>query len=593
MKYLFSMLALLLTLTSIQCILNNNDSYTEVYNLDFKLKDGKISWLSDRGNYCEIKIDSTEVIDGKNPILFSQWKFFGKPAKLSGSIFQTILLPEGKADSLLIKINCKSENLKKAQLIISSFDQQELLLRQDTLSMLGLDGWRTYKIMLPGRNVRVLNLAITVKGMDSFISQRLWLDKITIDIDKKDINTFKIAKLVSNPIIDKKYVTPLSFLNDTSYNSVKELKTKKIVAIGETVHGTETMVAVGAQLIKHQVTYNKSKLVLFEIPMEHTFMMNRFIQGDKTIKIEELFKNYHLSLFSPHVLKDLLIWLKEYNTTAEEKVCFLGIDQSFDKGFSLFILSDYLRTINRQTNAPVVNTLISMLSDEKKTPQIQELLENSKELKSILGSRESELLKHYLNNMEKLPKGYMVAPAYLRDRYMFKNIEFLLNLVAPVSKKAIIYAHFGHTNPKSNLAFNPASLSFGSYIKQKYKEDYYSIAILTANGKFRTTDKDSLLVKRSLELPVDNSLEKSLSSLGEDYCFMPVKVLTPEILRIRDVGNSYIKKQFDMIAPASRMDGLIYIQNSKEFDVLKDSPVLGKDVNRYYMDHILRTMKSR
>ena len=128
-------------------------------------------------------------------------------------------------------------------------------------------------------------------GIDRFISQRLWLDKITIDIDKIDINTFKIAKLTSNPIIDKKNVVPLSFLNDTSYNSVKELETKKIVAIGETVHGTETMVAAGAQLIKHQVTHNKSKLVLFEIPMEYSFVMNRFIQGDKTIKIEELFKN--------------------------------------------------------------------------------------------------------------------------------------------------------------------------------------------------------------------------------------------------------------------------------------------------------------
>lgn len=160
-----------------------------------------------------------------------------------------------------------------------------------------------------------------------------------------------------------------------------------------------------------------------------------------------------------------------------------------------------------------------------------------------------------------------------------------------MTKKAIIYAHFGHTNPKSNVAFNPASLSFGSYMKQKYKEDYYSIAVLTANGKLRTTDKDSLLVKRSLQLPVDNSLEKSLSSLGEDYCFMPVSVLTPEILRIRYIGNSYLKNQFDMIAPASRMDGLIYIQNSKEFNVLKGTPVLLKDVNRYNMDKILKTMK--
>ena len=110
-------------------------------------------------------------------------------------------------------------------------------------------------------------------------------------------------------------------------------------------------------------------------------------------------------------------------------------------------------------------------------------------------------------------------------------------------------------------------------------------------GTFRTTDKDSLLVKRSLEHPVDNSLEKSLSSLGEDYCFMPVSVLTPEILRIRYVGNSYMKNQFDMISPASRMDGLIYIQNSKEFDVLKGTPVLFKDVDRYHIDQMLKTMK--
>ena len=131
-------------------------------------------------------------------------------------------------------------------------------------------------------------------------------------------------------------------------------------------------------------------------------------------------------MFSPHVLKDLLIWLKEYNTTAQEKVWFLGIDQSFDKRFSLFNLRDYLRAINKQGNAPAINTLISMLSNEKKIPQVQELLENSKELKSILGNKESELLKHFLNNIEKLPKEYLIAPVYLRDRYMYGNIEFLL-----------------------------------------------------------------------------------------------------------------------------------------------------------------------
>ena len=47
MKYFFSMLLLLFTLISMQFILNNDNSYTEEYSLDFKLRDGKISWLSD------------------------------------------------------------------------------------------------------------------------------------------------------------------------------------------------------------------------------------------------------------------------------------------------------------------------------------------------------------------------------------------------------------------------------------------------------------------------------------------------------------------------------------------------------------------
>ena len=53
--------------------------------------------------------------------------------------------------------------------------------------------------------------------------------------------------------INKKKILPLSSKNEASFDIIPELKTKKIVMIGETIHGTETMHEVGFQLIRRLI----------------------------------------------------------------------------------------------------------------------------------------------------------------------------------------------------------------------------------------------------------------------------------------------------------------------------------------------------
>src|ERR1035437_6460426 len=103
-----------------QCSIGQNHSFTDKYNLDFNLQNNKnIFWKIDQPNYFVIQVDSLQKIHGKNPLCIAQFKLGRNSVRLKGgTIQQRILLPETKSDSVTVYLNCKSNNLQQAQLII-------------------------------------------------------------------------------------------------------------------------------------------------------------------------------------------------------------------------------------------------------------------------------------------------------------------------------------------------------------------------------------------------------------------------------------------------------------------------------------------
>jgi erythromycin esterase-like protein len=529
--------------------------------------------------------DSTQTIHGKNPLCLAPFKIGRIYNLLNGKIEQTLLLPETKIDSAIVSLNCKSLNLQQAQLIISGIDDQERISYSDTLALLCTEKWSTFIKGVSVHDVKFLHFSIEAKGISNKTKQCLYLDKLDIKLDGKDINTFPLPTIPIIPDIKKSDIISLSFSNDNALTKISALKSKKIVAIGETIHGSETITEAAAQIIKYQVEHNNCKLILLEIPTEQTLLWNRFIQGDSLISNENIIQELSRFLFSPRIMFSLLNWLKQYNAKAKEPVWLFGIDLSLSSRISEIYFYDYIYRIKEKQQHVLLDSLCSKLYDYKSFPQALQILDDNKEIEKLLGEKEYQILRHFLS-LSITAGDNPFKRSSIRDNHMFLNASFLLDLLCSGDEKAVIYEHFFHVNYKNVDPSFPFHNSFGSYMKNKFGNSYYSIAVLAGEGNFRTSFKDSISLKKALQAPPKNSLEDLFMRTNEAFCFLPITELPPKLTYFRVMGNSYLEDQFSILAPNNRMDAAIFVRYNKTFDIVKGYITYKHEYNMYLLKQL-------
>lgn len=577
MKYSFPFfLVFLYLLIYSQSTFGQNHSYTDKYNLDFtQSKNNKANWSFEPSLTFNLKIDSSLSFHGKYPMYFGQAILFKMPMRLKGMINQRLLLPENKADSASLSLTCKGKRLEYANFIISGFNDQEKMIYSDTLSLLGSEDWKTFNRTVSIKNIAFLHLKIDVlgsrpdlisKGNYKLPEQNLYLDKIEIKIDGKDINDFSLTEIPIFPDIKKSDIISLSLTDPNSFTKIPELGNSKIIAIGETIHGSETIAETAVQIIKNQVENNNCKLVLFEMPASMSLQINRFIQGDTLFRIETFKPDILRLLISPNAIFDLLNWLKQYNEKVKDKVLFMGMDVDLSSLETSKSLYDFVSKINENKKDNLLDSLCFKLYYVERFKEAIQLLEKNKELENTLTKNEIEILKYCLNESLDL-KAKTINFYFTRDKEMFLNASFLINLLCKGEEKVTTYTHFLHANYKNSSPAFPFNISFGAYMKNKYGKDYYSLALLAGTGFVRAYDQDSIKAKRILEPSPENSLENSFMRTQNELFFIPVSLLPTQLTNIRTIGNPYKINQFDYISPAGRTDGMIFIRNSKEWDL--------------------------
>jgi len=569
MRYLYkTLLVLFYFVIYTQCTTKTKSSFTDKYDLNFDLQQKKtLTWTTDQSYLFNFGQDTTQTINGKHPMYFFQIFNKRNPIKMDGAIEQNILLPEIKADTICVYLRCKSKNLDIARLIISGIDEGERVLYSDTLSILGSYGfaWEAFSKLVPKCDLAFLNLRIEATGINSNSDQYLYLDKMEIKIDGKDINDFpqRTIPIISNK--KKSDIIPLSFLDNNNFKTISELRDKKIVAIGETIHGSETITQAAVQLIKYQIENNHCKLIVFEQPIELFLRYNRFIQGDTQFKIENFKRDLSLASSSPRVMVELLNWLKQYNEKAKDKVWLMGMDISKEGSYAAEWLYDYIYKINLSKKNKLMNSLCSKLVKFESFPLALNILEKNKEIENILGKNDYQTLVYCLKMYISAYRTDIPSYSLSRDKEMYSNVSFFLNLLCPENEKAIIFAHFIHTNYLNTDPFFPYSKSFGSYMKRKFGRDYYNIAILTGEGSFMLRNKNSFF-EYGLEIPPKNSMENMFMQTNKEYCFKPISTLVPQLTYMRSYGAFLNREQFKLIAPSSRMDGAIFVRKSAGFN---------------------------
>jgi erythromycin esterase-like protein len=577
MKKLFTATCSLI-LVLLSCGQSRN--FTKLYDLDFRLNSNSESyaWMPDPKRYrAAVEKDNAILKNGKHPVKYTQQSIGNFKFTMALAVQQRIVLPQASAQTAAISFTCRSQNVKSARLITATMDAQEAFLRSDTLLVQSTANWETYSKAISIVRASLLTLRIEAEGLgcDSACEQNFWVDRVTIYLDGKNIDDYPLP--VNRCSLSVQDATPLSFSEKRLYDNIPELKSKRITAAGETVHGCQTITEVAVQLMKHQVANDSCKLILLELPMEEVLSYNRFVQGDSSFSGDSLMQDFP-QLFSRDVIvNDLLVWLRDYNRSTEKKVWLMGMDIDFIAMNSAMWMFDYCYTLNKNRALPALDSLCNRLFDYTSILPMLDILErNATALEAVFGGKELAIVKHYVSLSAKAGTS-SYHRFLLRDSMMYANARFLTELLCPKNERTFIYAHAGHVGYLNNI-----TTSFGAYMKRHFGDDYSCIAVAVGGGTTVTT-KDQVSVPLSLASPPRGSMEYVLgNSVNLPYFYLPVSMLPLAFFSARNLGNNYVENQFsDIMVPKNRMDGIIFIRHGeaaedsrKKFGLMVDRNVL-------------------
>lgn len=162
---------------------------------------------------------------------------------MSFNLAKTIFLPSHKKKAVCtVSLNCKTE-LDSLQLMVVAFDKKENPVFSDSLYINKNNQWADYPITFPLAEAKAIKIRLNYSytGYSNSIRKReILLNQIKISIDNQSINHYPVSSISG---IDKyknqKSVIPLPPTDETTLSKIKDWKDRKIIALGESSHGSQ------------------------------------------------------------------------------------------------------------------------------------------------------------------------------------------------------------------------------------------------------------------------------------------------------------------------------------------------------------------
>ena len=540
--------------------------FTKRYNLEFVLsQDGVAPWLPYM-NQCLLKVDSSFTFNNKPPLKIYTEK---NQHILTCNLFQRILLPNTQFSNIEISLTSNALNIDNAKLLVDRISNDEKIFATDTLIIHNTDTlWNTISYRFPSVNMRFIGFRLLINGFNKN-EKFFWVDRLNILLDNKSIDEFSLPNISPFSIKQPDSIMNLSFREDL-YSCIPELNSRKIVALGETIHGSASINELTAQIIKHQVSKNNCKLILFELPFEMMMFLNKEIQGEKNFNGDSIIQSYE-PLFDYPVLEDLIKWLTQYNKNHKDnQVTLMGTDINLLESENMELLSQYVACLNDTFQNKILENFCDKLSRHfiESGTALTYLKEHS-EIKEILSSVDYCLMKHNLEISQKASP-FVTLRLDNRDQILKENAVFLIDLFTHEKEKVIVWTHFNHANYTTVYPGLPIP-SFGSYMKDVYGDQYSCLGLLIGNGEILVNSINNTKITKNLPSPPVSSIENYFNRQTEDYLYCSSANFIDSLSHIRAIGQPYLEKnQYLLIDPKSRMDGVIFIKTSLSAALNKD-----------------------
>ena len=556
------------------------------FNLMFNYSDSTgFAWT--RASISPPKIDSLEIIDSKYPIYLEGKKLYDMFPDhmnlwyLRGILSQQFVFssPLTKTKQLEISIHNKCMGMDSFKWKIQGQDRHGNIVKE-SLDINNNGQWEHKSLKIDIDSIETFTVSLIGNGLLSTETAnreipRIYLDRMSIKIDGKDINQINEINNFSSRKKEKLNQKDIySICTSNSNNLIKEmgLDKKKIIALGETVHGSHEINQTVFQIIKDAILYNNCKLIFTELGLPYSLKLNLFLQGklpqSEISNIREEMNEYHIS---KPVFIDFLLWLREYNKTVDRKVVVLGTMDEYE--FVRSPLFDYIFVFYNEKNKGVLLPLLSNLHKEELKQAFDFTVNNSEKLKQILNKDEFLFFFYTLKNMYEIKPGTVENYDYL----MWLNSNFFISKYLQEGETTCVYAHYGHVTKKEGKQEDLTVPTMGVYFNDYYQNDYSVIGITVGMGGITTREHLSpKFTSINLETPTAESFEGICMHQDNDCFYYPSNKLLYNIYSILNIGNKADPHRKNEIYSNLKIntDGLIFIRQSNPF---KDDYTYDKD----------------
>ncbi|MDD4591786.1 MAG: erythromycin esterase family protein [Petrimonas sp.] len=377
-----------------------------------------------------------------------------------------------------------------------------------------------------------------------------------------------------------------------------ELVNRKIIGLGESVHGSQNLWREKAEIVRKLFSKNV-KLVCFEAPVDKCLNWDLYVRGIHPYSYRDVIFEDVESFADNEDLVRFLDEIRKENGTRKEadRIRIVGLDLRSAKSYFYHYFLAYQELCKDSHSITPLILNMSELSynnlyyklDFKQPPYQQldttankrfsnlaSILASDKKLKSLMQQNDYQFISDIL---------LLEVPTiednkywdFDRDFYMWRTFQKALSHYAPgENDRAVILAHSLHLcrtgHERHSVSDLLKSRSLGSYIAENYPDDYWAISFHAGGGVIRTVEYKALDVFNTeaqegigrLKQPVRGSFERAARDVSFDRFYCRSSDLGNDWYAFRMVGNKLDESQFYTLSK-ERFDAFVYIDESTRF----------------------------
>lgn len=524
-------------------------------DLNFEFESSGKGWHSSY-KYGGIVFDTVEYVSGR-----SSYRIQSNPRLFFGRDFAVVLsqyiqLP--MATNLLeASIFTKSVDLESAWLKVYLLDHNEQLVWKDSVKINdNRNQWGIRRIVASPYQAQKLFLEIEINNMNSypFGFGKIWLDKMELKINGRNIES------LDQPVFEFRQdeienIRQNISLQPLDLSKISDLNYHRIIALGETVHGSHEMGKMSYNIARYLIENEQCRLILLEIPYSLGLRVNDFVNGNVVFDLDQIFRYF---FYDQEELGSFLTWIRNYNSDHQRKVMVLGTDIDYQ-----WLNGNFVRFLSRNIRGPEADTILKLLRNHQNR-KARDLIIQIPDERLGLSKTNRKLISEYFRYNE-VP-GYFIYNSLnnKRDYIQYIHCRFAIDSLLEKDEKAMIYAHIGHLNKKNAIEkfYTPAA---GNYLSKYYGNDYFVIGLLTGSGTL-TYYESGDLVTVNLDEPAGGSLEDLCLKAGAKIFYKRADD-SIRSYSYRMSGNRPFTKPFYPYNFLGRMDAFIFFDQTRSIKI--------------------------